>query len=150
MVQTVAAFRAMWPEFGDTSVYPDVAVTTFLGLGYDFLNPEKWRSALDFGVGLYTAHQLAIRAQAVAAANVGGVPGTQGGVLASKAVDKVSAGYDVAAGTYEGAGYWNRTTYGVRLWDMVLMFGAGGFVTGGGPLPVGPTVGPWQNGGWPY
>lgn len=151
MTVTAAGFIEMYPEFSDTSRYPTPAVTTYLTLGYAFLNPGKWRDALDFGVGLYTAHQLAIRAQNQLAALGGGVPGTAGGVLASKSVDKVSAGYDVAAGTIEGAGYWNRTVYGVQFWDLVLMFGAGGLVTGGGFLPRGPGFGFGPPaGGWPF
>lgn len=146
---TAADFVAMYPEFADVTVYPTLRVTAYIGLAYEFLNQCKWRNQLDFGAGLWTAHQLAIGAQRAAAAANGGIPGTTGGVLQSKAVDKVSAGYDTGATTYEGAGFWNLTNYGTQLWDLMLMFGAGGFVTGEGWLPQGPGVG-GLIGGWPF
>lgn len=148
---TVADFRAQYPEFSNTGYYPDAAVTVFIALGYEFLNQYKWGAVLDFGVGLYVAHQIALAAKNRQAAASGAIPGTGGGVLQTKAVDKVSAGYDTAAGTIEGAGYWNLTTYGVQLYYYVKLFGAGGFVTGGGPLPTGPNVGfGYTVGGWPF
>lgn len=91
---------------------------------------------------LFIAHHAVLERKALdAAAQPGGVPGVSTGVINSKSVDKVSVGYDTAAGTEEGAGHWNLTVYGIRLKSLFNMMGAGPVQVGIG-CPAGP-------GAWP-
>lgn len=126
MTVTVSSFRADFPAFTDTAVYPDAAVTFWLGLASKSLSPDKWGDLLDYGTELFIAHNLVLEAQANKAAAIGGVPGLASGLTSSKAVDKVSVSYDTTSAAIDGAGNWNLTTYGQRYIQLARLVGAGG------------------------
>jgi hypothetical protein len=143
MTVSVAQFRADFPEFGSTDIFPASQVTFWLNLASLLINPNRWGKVLDAGTELFVAHNLAIEARAQAEAAGGGIPGGQVGPMNSKSVDKVSIGYDTSAGIEAGAGHWNLTTYGTRFIRLAKMFGAG-------PVQIGVGVVPNGNGlAWP-
>lgn len=75
---------------------------------------------------LFVAHNLMLSAQAKrSATNGGGVVSASSSLVASKAVDKVSVSYDTTATTTAGAGLWNATVYGQRLYAMIRACGSG-------------------------
>lgn len=119
-------FRTDFPEFADTTAYPDATVNLWLGVAQTTLPADRWGALLDLGTELFIAHHLAIGAGNKKAAAAGGIPGAAGGVIASKSVDKVSVSYDTTAGTIEGGDFWNRTTYGIEFLRYARMMGAGG------------------------
>lgn len=80
----------------------------------------------DIGVGLVTAHHVALGTRNTNTSAVGGVPGQVAAPQSSKSVDKVSAGYDTAAVTNKDAGFWNSTMYGIQYYTLALTMGAGG------------------------
>jgi Protein of unknown function (DUF4054) len=123
---TPATFRQQFPEFACTTTYPDSQVTFWAGLAGSLLNPERWADLLDHGTALFVAHHLATgqRDQEIAAA--GGTPGTISGPQSAKSVDKVSASYDTSAVTLENGGFWNMSSYGIRLLQLARYAGAGG------------------------
>jgi len=130
-----AKFRADFPEFADVAQYPDAQVNYWLGFGELMLRPERWGTALPYGLGFFAAHNLALWRQDMNAVSRPGVPGTPGlstGATSSKTVDKVSVSYDQSAGLVEGAGHWNLTVYGKQFIQMSRMMGAGGI-----QLPAG-------------
>lgn len=122
----VATFRQDFPEFSDTTKYPDAQVQFWLTVSESLVNPDRWGVLTDQGIELCTAHHLVLAARDEAAISVGGVPGLMKGPQSSKAVDKVSASYDTGAATIDGAGFWNLTTYGVRYITLAQLMGAGG------------------------
>lgn len=123
---TPAQFRADFPEFADTTAYPDSQVTLWLTVGSKLVNECRWGELTDLGIELVAAHHLVLGRRDQQAALVGGVPGQMTGPLSSKSVDKVSAGYDTGAATIDDAGFWNLTSYGVRYATLARMMGAGG------------------------
>lgn len=122
----LAAFRADFPEFADTTRYTDSQLTFWSTLSESLLNQSRWGTLWPYAVQLYTAHQLAIAARNQQSASAGGIPGQVTGPQTSKSVDKVSVSYDTGAATDPDASFWNLTTYGVQLWRLIRMFGAGG------------------------
>lgn len=126
MTPTPDQFRDDFPEFADTTTYPDTQVTLWLTVGSNLVNACRWRELTTLGIELVAAHHLVLGRRDQQAALVGGVPGQMTGPLSSKAVDKVSAGYDTGAATIDDAGFWNLTTYGVRYATLARMMGAGG------------------------
>lgn len=122
----VAKFRQDFPEFADTTAYPDAEVTFFSGLAEQLLPECRWGSVWPYAVALFTAHQLVIARRNQQTGAAGGAPGGVSGPMTSKAVDKVSVSYDAAAVTLEDGGFWNMTTYGIQLLQLARMFGAGG------------------------
>lgn len=80
----------------------------------------------DIGVGLVTAHHIALGTRDINTAAVGGVPGAIAAPQTSKSVDKVSASYDTAAVALKDGDFWNSTMYGIRYLSLARMMGAGG------------------------
>ncbi|MDI2595018.1 DUF4054 domain-containing protein [Pseudomonas sp. 681] len=121
-----AQFRADFPEFSDTTKYPDSAVNLWLNLGAKTLAPDRWCDYLDIGLELFTAHNLSIAAGNQLAGAVGGAPGQIKGPVNSKSVDKVSVGYNSGAVALQDGGFFNLTTYGIQFLQFARMVGTGG------------------------
>ena len=126
MSVTPATFRSQLPEFSCTITYPDSQINFWSGLAVTLINPERFSDILDYATALFIAHHLAVGARDQAAANAGGQPGQVTGPQTSKSVDKVSVSYDTSATTIEGGGFWNGTSYGVRLLMLAKIYGTGG------------------------
>lgn len=160
---TAAFFRQSLTEFSDTARYPDPMINFWIGVAAVLLPTQTWgmpadpvgvplTTLYDIGSLLYVAHQVSTEAQSVAAAAVGGNPGTANkGPVTSESVGGVSRSYDAAATLLESGGDWNRTSYGVRFLQLARTLGKG-------PLEIGVTPGcpqfPWfgppvmPNGWW--
>lgn len=119
-------FRQDFPEFADATKYPDSAVNFWLSIAIKTLPEDRWCDYLNMGLELFVAHNLTLAAQSQAVASVGGAPGQVKGPLSSKAVDKVSAGYDSGAVTLTDGGFFNLTTYGIQFLQLARMVGSGG------------------------
>lgn len=128
MAVTSADFRQNFPEFADTTKYPEAQVTFWRTYAENLLYPvDRWSNMLDYAIQLVMAHQLALAARSAAAAAAGGAPGSVQGTTASKAVGGVSVSYDTTAALLQDGGYWNLTTYGIQFWQLAMMVGTGGF-----------------------
>lgn len=125
MSVTVASFRAAFPEFGNSTTYPDATVNYWIALAGRLLNADRWGDLLDDGVMLFAAHNLVLSAHAVSAASNGGVAGASG-LVASKQVDKVAVSYDTGSVALEGGGEFNATSYGRRYFQLARLVGIGG------------------------
>lgn len=141
---SVQQFRADLPEFVSTTMYPSAGVQFWLDFAYRMINQDRFGSNVDVGAEMFAAHFITLEARNALESAGGGIPGQNTGPLSSKSVDKVSVGYDTGAGTEEGAGHWNLTTYGTRFIWMCRMFGAGPIqlTAGASPTPVSPWPGP--------
>ena len=125
MTLTVSSFREPFPEFTCPDTYPEAQVNFWINVAVQFVDGSRWGNSTDLGVSLYTAHQIALEAKAMAESKVGGIPGQTTGPISSKGVDKVSVGYDTGSATEDKAGHWNLTIYGTRFYRLVKLFGAG-------------------------
>lgn len=124
---TVSKFRTDFPQFADTTKYPDAQVQFRLNLA-DVLMSESLYGATMFPyvVELYVAHYMALFAQDQRSTAAGGSGGNASGVQSSKSVDKVSVSYDNSMTLNPDAGFWNNTRYGAEFYQLATMFGAGG------------------------
>lgn len=126
-VLTAAQFRTLQPGFADSSVYSDDAVNLYLTLAASMLDPNRWCDWRPLGMALMVAHYLSLDQREARTAAKGGIPGQGGiGILSSKSIGNVSAGYDVQSGTEANAGQWNMTTFGRRYIHMARLVGMGG------------------------
>jgi hypothetical protein len=132
---SVLQFREDFPEFRDPSVYADSQVALYANLAAKLFDARRWADLLDLGIELYTAHNLVLDALAVKSARNGGIPGTAGGILSSKSVGSASVSYDTGAGTEDGAGSYNLTIYGRRLWRLIRLAGMAPTQVTGADLP---------------
>ena len=136
MTITAAQFAIDFPEFANATTFPPASIDFWLNVASLTLNAQAWGALLDMGTELFVAHHMAIAARDQAAVSTGGMPGTQTGPTASKAVDKVSVSYDTASAAVNDAGFWNLTSYGTRFLFYSRMVGAGGLQQGmPGPWP---------------
>ncbi len=117
---TPAQFRAAFPEFANTTAYPDPAIEFQITLAEKRLPEDRWDDLLEHGTGLFTAHFLTLNARNAKSGGAVLMP------VASKAVDKVSVSYDTTMATLADGGHWNSTSYGVQFLQLARMVGAGG------------------------
>lgn len=121
-------FRQSLPEFASTDDYPSFNVQMYLRIGRKMLPESRWEDCLDDGLTLYVAHYLVLYSRNRSASETVGPDGVGNvvGVETAKSVDGISVSMDVGAVTFADAGHWNQTSYGVQLYQLALMFGAGG------------------------
>jgi len=123
---TAAQIRTDFVEFASVPNYPNATIDFWLVVAGKLLRADVWQDMLDQATELFVCHQLTVARRNVAAAAGGGIPGQGVGVLTSKAVDKVSAGYDVSNISLTNGAYWNLSTYGIQFLQLARLFGAGG------------------------
>lgn len=121
-------FRQSLPEFASVDDYPSFNVQMYLRIGRKMLPESRWGDCLDDGLALYVAHYLVLYSRNRSAGEALGpdAAGAVVGVETSKSVDGVSVSMDVGTVTLADAGHWNQTSYGVQLYQLAMMFGAGG------------------------
>ena len=132
-------FRQNFPAFADPAQYADGPIDFYITVANNFLNGSvngfvgnRWGTQLDYGIGLFVAHHLALDARDVATSKAGGIPGAVEGPASSKTVDRVSKSMDTRAVTFDGEAFFNLTRYGVQFLTWARMFGAGGVQLGVG------------------
>lgn len=121
----ITAFRANFPEFTDTAVYPDAQITFWATIAEEQVVKTIWGDLYTFGTQLYVAHEITLASQNVSVAAAGGMPGQNEGIANQKTVGNVSASYDSASNSEKDAGWWNMTNYGKQFIRLVRIFGAG-------------------------
>jgi hypothetical protein len=137
-----ATFRQDYREFGSLALYPNSTVQYWVNVaGMLISNTARWGNGsptpvapastiIDVAQELFVAHNLALEKQATDAAKRGGTPGIATGMVSSKSVGGASISYDTGSIAEEGAGIWNATTYGLRLYRLFMYFGAGAIQVG--------------------
>lgn len=121
----IPTFRTEFPEFADSSVYPDAQITFWATVAEAQVLLNIWGALQTQGVKLYVAHEITLAQQNFKAASNGGVPGSSGGIANSKTVGSVSVSYDSNSTSEKDAGWWNLTTYGKQFYRLARIFGAG-------------------------
>ena len=121
----LSQFRADFPEFADTTAYPDSALTTWSTVAEKLVNEDAWQDCYTLGVNLLTAHNLVLAKSNLNAASVGGLPGGISGQTSSKTVGSVTAQFDTQAAAEKDAGMYNSTVYGKQFIHYARLFGAG-------------------------
>lgn len=122
-----STFIAFFPEFSDQDRYPPATVGIWIPQAYQQLNEPRFGNNMPLAAALFVAHNLVLGQRDAMAARVGGIPGEAKGPVNSKSVDKVSVGYAADSAAIEGAGIWNSTSYGQRLYKMMQAAGSGPF-----------------------
>lgn len=123
---TEAAFRQSFPIFADINNYLPQRVAFWLALGKQLLPAGRWDDLHDYGLSLFVAHHLILESRDQQAAEAGAGVGQVVGLESSKGVDSVSVSMDVGSVTLANAGHWNQTSYGIQLYQLAQMVGAGG------------------------
>lgn len=121
----IAVFRAAFPEFTDTAVYPAAQITFWSAVAEKLVNQDVWQDMYINAVQLLTAHEITLATQNRKAAAIGGIPGGTSGQQSSKTVGSVSVAYDTTSSAEKDAGYYNSTIYGKQFYHLTRLFGAG-------------------------
>ncbi|WHS97794.1 MAG: hypothetical protein LZT29_00671 [Pantoea stewartii] len=123
---TVEQFRTDFPQFNNSTLYPDTQVQFRLNLADIQLDQNRLGRLFPYLVELFVAHYLTQQAGDNRSAALGRAGGSSSGIVSSKSVDKVSVSYDNASTLNPAAGFWNNTRYGAEFYQTICMFGAGG------------------------
>ncbi len=118
--------RQKYLQFKDPHVFTDAVIQDLINEAVLRLNPNRWGAMLDTGTQLFVAHCLTLKEREDRAARLGGVPGEVKGPLNSRSVSDVSNSWNNGAVTYEGAAFWNQTSYGIRFYQLSRAAGMGG------------------------
>lgn len=113
-----------FPEFSNVTTYPTATVQFWITQGYSTLNASLFGTDLDYAVMLYTAHNVVLAARNARDGAAGQIVGDVKGPVASKTVGPVSISYSGASNT-TGAGEYNLTSYGQRLYALMQAYSAG-------------------------
>ncbi|MBP1034024.1 DUF4054 domain-containing protein [Serratia fonticola] len=128
---TPEQFREMFPQFKDTTAYPNAMISARLALADVLLSESRFGEEIfPYVVGLFVAHYMALYAADMRGVAVGSAGGANSGVQTSKSVDKVSVSYDASVTLNPDAGFWNNTRYGSEFWEYLMIFGAGAIQLG--------------------
>lgn len=139
MTFDVSIFRQQFPEFSDSTKYPDAQVTMANVMAQQFIDPVDTPcrmlsgDALALALNYMTAQILALAVLAAQSlSGPGGVP-AQGGFEQSASIDKISVS-KVPPPAKDGWQYWlGQTTYGQSLWALLSLKAVGGLSVGGIP-----------------
>jgi len=123
----IAAFRVDFPEFANTTNYPNALITFWSNFGERMVLESRWDTEKPMGVALFTAHHIVLAKANEKASTVGGLPGQTIGPANSKTVGSASISYDTNSTLETGAGHWNMTSYGKQFIHLARMFGAGAY-----------------------
>ncbi|MBS0877987.1 MULTISPECIES: DUF4054 domain-containing protein [unclassified Tatumella] len=124
---SVSDFRTAFPQFADTTRFPDGQVTFRLNLADNLISEKVTGTEMfPYFAELFVAHYMVLFAADSRSVAAGGAGGSTNGVQASKSVDKVSVSYDTGSTLNPDAGFWNNSRYGAEFWQLIIMFGAGG------------------------
>lgn len=139
MTVAYADFIVAFPEFGSATTYPETQIDFWIGQAPLQLNAYRFGQAIDLATMLFVAHNVVLSARAAQAAATGAIVGEATGPVSSKAVGSVSVGFDPGLVAIAGAGPWNSTTYGQRLYKLMQAFCAGPvYVSSKRPVINGP------------
>lgn len=126
-VVTPAIFRRDFPAFASAAFYPEDQVAFWIASA-PAIDPNRWGGGppggFFLGQELWVAHMLTLeRANQLNALT--GRAAFAGGPATSRSVGGVSVSYDLSASYYQGAGFFNLTTYGQRYWYLLQQAGMG-------------------------
>ena len=117
-------FATVFPEFG--AVDTTGAVAYWLAQAALQLDARRLGGNFDLASMLFAAHNITLGKQEQAAASRGAIPGDALGPIASKSAGGLSGSYDASSITIEGAGAYNATSYGQRLYKLLQSAAMGG------------------------
>lgn len=123
-----ATFRTDFPEFSDTTRYPDSTINFYISLGKQLNSEERFGTFWFYAIELFTAHNLVLFANNIASSSAGGIPGSIGGAVSSKSVGSASVSYDSSNSSEKDAGIYNQTSYGRQYIHLTRLLGQGCYV----------------------
>lgn len=118
--------RTDFPEFADTTAYPESAIKFWLNVAEIMLDSTRWGALLNVGTELFVAHHLVLGKGNSDQVAAGGNPGKVTGILTAKAVDKVSMSMDAGSVSLTDQGFWGMSSYGIRFLQFARQIGSGG------------------------
>ena len=122
---TYPEFVAAFPEFADAGKYPKPQIAFWIEQAPINLKASSFGRTWKLAQMLFVAHNTVLGARNAQAGSGSGIAGMASGPMSSKTVGQVSASYDTGATAIDGAGAWNATSYGQRLYTMIKAVGAG-------------------------
>jgi hypothetical protein len=130
MAFTILQFRTDFPEFASTSpeIFSDDQITFWSGIAELRLDSDRWGNLRDYGIELFTAHNLILAKNDQSAVALGNYSGQANNLKSSKSVGDVSVSLDNQSVIEEKGGDYNLTRYGRLFIRLCRQMGIGGAV----------------------
>ncbi|MCE5304346.1 DUF4054 domain-containing protein [bacterium] len=130
MAFTILQFRTDFPEFASTSpeIFTDAQISFWSGIADLRLDSTRWGDLRDYGIELFTAHNLILSKNDQAAIALGNYSGQANSLKSNKSVGDVSVGLDNQSIMEEKGGDYNLTRYGRLFLRLARQIGIGGAV----------------------
>lgn len=129
LAQWYTLFLGFCPEFTSAASYPLALVNAWIPAAVAQINQSRFGSQYNLAVCLYIAHQVTLSAREIQTTAPGtALAGEAYGPIASKSIDKLSISYGTM-GTVDGAGAYNQTSYGIRLFELIRSYASGPIYT---------------------
>lgn len=126
---TVAEFRAAYPAFASTTVYPDAWITYWLNFAAILVSGRRWviTGLREYGQGLLVAHYLTLADRRGVDGEYIPAMGAAGPATGeSQSADGVSWSESRDGSAYKDDGQLAGTWYGQQFLDLRALVGAGG------------------------
>lgn len=124
-------FRATFPAFASTTVYPNTVIEMYWNLATNFISkwPQcgggmRFKDQQPYAINLMAAHLLQLGTQAAA--------GQAGGVVTASTVGSVSVTLKEPPATNQWQFWLNQTPYGQQLLALLELIAVGGFYVASG------------------
>jgi len=129
-----ANFRALFPAFSNITQYPSTLLSLLWNNATSYLNNQiqcGWYNGLNINqqtlaLNYMAAHLVALSAQISS--------GSQGGIVTSATIDKISVAIQPPPETNQWQWWLNQTPYGQQLLALLQIAAAGGFFYNGAPV----------------
>lgn len=138
----VATFREIFPEFALTKA-TDAQIGFWLTTGSNSLSAARLGANNDLAVMLFAAHNLTLAGADQAASLDGDAPGSPNAPVSSQGAGGLSVSFATEMTLSEGAGIYNATSYGQRLWALLKAASLGGFFRNPNNQQTVPVLGPF-------
>ena len=136
---TVAEFRLAFPEFADTTKYPDAYIQRFITMASRFITKDSGRIKDDVRVlalEYMTGHLITLSA-VDGKGNAQGDGSSAGGVLLSAHIESVSVAYQSAIANSMFEQWIQSTPYGKMYWALLSANNPAGIYWVGSPRAFG-------------
>ena len=119
-----ATFFVVFPEFATLATLPQL--TYWLGEATNQLSVVRLGLQFDRAAMLFAAHNITLGLRDAEDSTSGATPGESMGPASSKSAGGLSISYDLNIVAIAGAGEYNATSYGQRLWKLLESVAMGG------------------------
>lgn len=127
-----AAFRALFPNFSNTSTYPELLIQAYWDTASLYINPNYYKTIAGFTLAQQTQALNLMTAHLVYLFNLINTNQTPG-IVTAATIDKISVTLQPPPEVNQWQWWLNQSPYGQQLLALLQVVSVGGFYVSGAP-----------------